>query len=141
MIGVNTAIINGAQGICFAIPGNMAQFIASRLMRDGHVRRSFIGISGQNVPLQRRVVRFFNLPAESAVMVTAVEPGSPAHRAGIMDGDVLVEADGRAVADIDALQKLMTDERVGVTFPLVVIRRTEKLTLNVTAAEVRGEAA
>ena len=139
VIGVNTAIINGAQGICFAIPGNMAQFIASRLMRDGHVRRSYIGVSGQNVPLHRRVVRFFNLPVETGVMVVNLEPDSPAARAGVMDGDVVVEADGRPIPDIDALQKLMTDERVGVTFPLVVIRRTEKLTLHVTAAESRRE--
>jgi S1-C subfamily serine protease len=140
VVGVNTAIIPAAQGICFAIPGNMAQFVASRIMRDGHVRRSYIGIGGQNVPLQRRVVRFFNLSAESAVMVTQVEPDSPAHEAGIMDGDVLVEADGRPIPDIDALQKLMTDERVGVTFPVVVIRRTERLTFHVTAAESKRDA-
>jgi S1-C subfamily serine protease len=139
VIGVNTAIIPTAQGICFAIPGNMAQFIASRIMRDGHVRRSYIGVSGQNVPLQRRVVRFYNLPAESAVMITHVEPESPAHKAGIMDGDVLVEADGRPIPDIDALQKLMTDERVGVKLPVVVIRRTERMTFHVTAAETRRE--
>jgi S1-C subfamily serine protease len=137
VIGVNTAIIPAAQGICFAIPGNMAQFIASRLMRDGKVRRSYIGIGGQNVPLHRRVVRFYNLPVESAVMVTSIEPDSPAHKAGIMDGDVLVEADGRPIPDIDALQKLLTDERVGVTFPVVVIRRTERMTFDVTAAESR----
>jgi S1-C subfamily serine protease len=141
VIGVNTAIIPTAQGICFAIPANTATFIASRLMRDGHVRRSYIGIGGQNVPLQRRVVRYFNLPADSAVMVTQVEPDSPAHKAGVMDGDVLVEADGRAICDIDALQKLMTDERVGVTFPVTVIRRTERLTLQVTAAEMKREPA
>ena len=139
VIGVNTAIINGAQGICFAIPGNMAQFIASRLMRDGHVRRSYIGIGGQNVPLHRRVVRFFSLSVETGVMVTNLEPDSPAAKAGIIEGDVLVEADGRPIPDIDALQKLMTDERVGVTFPVVVIRRTEKLTLDVTAAESKRE--
>jgi S1-C subfamily serine protease len=139
VIGVNTAIIPAAQGICFAIPGNLAQFIASRLMRDGHVRRSYIGISGQNVPLQRRVVRYFNLPIESAVMIVNLEPASPAHNAGIMDGDVLVEADGRPIPNIDALQKLMTEERVGVTFPIVVIRRTEKLTFEVTPAESRRE--
>jgi S1-C subfamily serine protease len=139
VIGVNTAIINGAQGICFAIPANLAQFIASRLMRDGHVKRSYIGVSGQNVPLHRRVVRFFNLPVETGVMAVNLEPDSPAARAGIVEGDVLVEADGRPIPDIDALQKLMTDERVGVTFPVVVIRRTEKLTLDVTAAESRRE--
>jgi S1-C subfamily serine protease len=72
-------------------------------------------------------------------MVTTLEPDSPAHKAGLLEGDVLVEADGRPIPDIDALQKLMTDERVGVTFPLVVIRRTEKLTMDVTAAESKRE--
>ena len=139
VIGVNTAIINGAQGICFAIPANLAQFIASRLMRDGHVKRSYIGVSGQNVPLHRRVVRFFNLPVETGVMVLNLEPESPAARAGVLEGDVVVEADGRPIPDIDALQKLMTDERVGMTFPVVVIRRTERLTLHVTAAESRHQ--
>ena len=141
VIGVNTAIISGAQGICFAIPGNNAQFIAARLMRDGHVRRSYIGVGGQNVPLHRRVVRFFNLAVETGVMVVNLEPDSPAAKAGIMDGDVVVEADGRPIPDIDALQKLMTDERVGVTFKVVVIRRTERLEFDVTAAEVRRESA
>src|SRR4051794_25253123 len=81
VIGVNTAIIPAAQGICFAIPGNMAQFIASRLMRDGHVRRSYIGVGGQNVPLHRRVVRYFNLPVETGVMVTNLDHDSPAFKA------------------------------------------------------------
>jgi S1-C subfamily serine protease len=139
VIGVNTAIIPTAQGICFAIPGNLAQFIASRLMRDGHVRRGYIGVGGQNVPLHRRIVRFFNLPVETGVMIVSLEPDSPAHKSGLQEHDVIVEADGRPIPDIDALQKLLTDERVGMTFPVVVIRRTEKLTFNVTAAESKRE--
>jgi len=135
VIGVNTAIIPAAQGICFAIPGNTAQFIASRLIRDGRVKRSYIGVGGQNVPLHRRIVRYYDLPVETGVMVLTVEPDSPAAKAGVAEGDVLIELHGHPVRSIDDLQRLLTDERVGVTVPLVVIRKTEKLSLDVTPAE------
>lgn len=135
VIGVNTAIIAGAQGICFAIPGNTAQFIASRLIRDGRVRRSYVGIGGQNVPLHRRVVRFFNLPVETGVMVTAIEPNSPAARTDLAEGDVIIEMAGKPIASIDDLHRLLTDEQVGVKRPLTVIRRTEKLTVEVEPVE------
>ena len=137
VIGVNTAIIPAAQGICFAIPGQTAQFIASRLIRDGRVKRSYIGVGGQNVPLHRRVVRYYDLNVETGVMVLGTEPDSPAAKAGLIEGDVIIELHGQPVRSIDDLQRLLTDERVGVTVPLVVIRRTEKLTLDVTPAESR----
>ena len=98
VIGVNTAIIAGAQGICFAIPGNTAQFVACRLIRDGRVRRSYIGIGGQNVPLHRRVVRFFNLPVETGVMVTGIEPDSPAAKTDLAEGDVDRRSGGKPIA-------------------------------------------
>jgi S1-C subfamily serine protease len=135
VIGVNTAIIAAAQGICFAIPGNTAQFVAGRLIRDGRIKRSFIGISGQNVPLHRRVVRFHKLAVETGVLIVDLDGTSPAARAGLTDGDIVVELDGHPVRDIDDLQRLLTEERVGVTIPVVVLRQTEKLTLNVTPAE------
>jgi S1-C subfamily serine protease len=137
VVGVNTAIIPMAQGICFAIPSATAQFVAGRLIRDGHIKRAFLGVGGQNVPLHRRVVRFFKLEAETGVLVTTIEPDSPAAKAGLTDGDVIVELDGKSVANIDDLLRLMTDERVGVTIPMTVIRRTEKVVLNVTPAESR----
>src|SRR3954454_11588699 len=127
VIGVNTAIISGAQGICFAIPSATAQFVASRLIRDGKIRRSSIGVAGQDVPLHRRVVRYYKLAEESGVMIVGVEPGSPAARAGLLEGDVVVEADGQPVRHIDDLHKLMTEERVGVPVRFTVIRRTEKV--------------
>jgi S1-C subfamily serine protease len=135
VIGVNTAIIAGAQGICFAIPGNTAQFVASRLIRDGRVKRSYVGIGGQNVPLHRRVVRYFNLPVETGVMVTAIEPNSPAARTDLAEGDVIVEADGKPIATIDDLHRLLTDEQVGVKLKLTVIRRTERLIVEVEPVE------
>ncbi|HWE05036.1 MAG TPA: trypsin-like peptidase domain-containing protein [Tepidisphaeraceae bacterium] len=138
VIGVNTAIIAGAQGICFAIPGNTAQFVASRLIRDGRVKRSYIGIGGQNVPLHRKVVRFFNLPVETGVMITGIESASPAAKTDLAEGDVIVEAGGRPIATIDALHKLLTDDQVGVTLPVIVIRRTEKLTFDLAPVESRA---
>jgi S1-C subfamily serine protease len=135
VIGVNTAIIPAAQGICFAIPGNTAQFIASRLIRDGRVRRSYIGVAGQNVPLHRRIVRFFNLPVETAVLVTGIEPDSPAQKAGLQDGDLILDLDGQPMRTIDDLQRLLTDERVGAAVPMSVLRRTEKLSIQITPGE------
>jgi S1-C subfamily serine protease len=140
VIGVNTAIIPVAQGICFAIPGNTAQFVASRLIRDGKVRRSYIGIGGQNVPLHRRVVRFFNLPTETGVMVTGIEPSSPAAKTDLSEGDVIVQAGERTIGSIDDLHRLLTDEQLGVALDLTVIRQTEKLTVRVVPTESRPAA-
>ena len=139
VIGVNTAIIPAAQGICFAIPAATAQFVASRLIRDGRVKRSYIGIGGQNVPLHRRLVRFHRLESETGVLVVTIESGSPAATAGVLDGDILLELDGRPIASIDDLQRQLTDERVGVPVPLFVLRGTEKLELKVTPAESRPQ--
>lgn len=137
VVGVNTAIIPMAQGICFAIPSNTARFVASRLIRDGRVRRSYLGVGGQNVPLQRRVVRFYNLDADTAVRATAVEAGSPAALAGVREGDLIVSFAGQTVSSIDDLHRLMTEERVGVATTLMVLRGTEKVDLSVSPAESR----
>lgn len=137
VVGVNTAIIPMAQGICFAIPSNAARFVASRLIRDGRVRRSYLGVGGQNVPLHRRVVRFYNLDADTAVRVTAVEAASPAALGGVRDGDLIVSFAGQTVSSIDDLHRLMTEERVGVATAVVVLRGTEKAELSVTPAESR----
>jgi S1-C subfamily serine protease len=136
VIGVNTAMIMPAQGICFAIAIDTAKFVAGRLIRDGRVSRSFIGVAGQNVPLPRRFVRFYNLPIESGVLVVSLEPDSPARRAGVSEGDLIIGFAGRPVAGIDDLHKLLTGERVGQGAPLEVIRRTERLTLQIVPEEV-----
>lgn len=131
VIGVNTAMILPAQGICFATSIDTAKFVASRLIRDGKVSRSYIGLAGQNVPLPRRIVRFFNLPAESGILVVSYEDGSPAQRSGLLAGDIIVGFDEQPVAGIDDLHKLLTEERIGRKSALTVIRRTERLALEV----------
>jgi len=137
VIGVNTATILPAQGICFAIGINTAKFVASRLLRDGRIRRSFVGISGQTVPVHRRVVRFYDLPKETGALVQSVEDGSPAKRAGLRDGDIIVGLEGQPVAGVDDLHRLLTEVRVGVSCTLTVLRWTEKLELKVVPEEAR----
>ena len=129
VIGVNTAVIMGAQGICFAIGINTAKFVASRLIRDGHITRSYIGVAGQSVPLHRRVVRFYDLPVESGVLVVGVEKDSPASAAGLREGDLIVAFNGLPVASVDDLHRLLTEEHVERNAELTVIRLTERLAL------------
>jgi S1-C subfamily serine protease len=137
VVGVNTATILPAQGICFAIGINTAKFVASRLLRDGRIRRSYVGISGQTVPVLRRVVRFYDLAKETGAMVLSVEEGSPAKRAGLRDGDVIVALEAQPVAGVDDLHRLLTEVRVGVSCWLTVLRSTEKLLLEVVPEEAR----
>ncbi len=137
VIGVNTAVILPAQGICFAIGINTAKFVAGRLIKDGIIRRGYIGVSGQNVPIPRRVVRFHDLPVENGILVASIEPHSPAQRAGLLEGDVIVGYAGRPVAGIDDLHKLLADETVGVQAPLTILRRAEKRVLIVVPDESR----
>jgi S1-C subfamily serine protease len=137
VVGVNTATILPAQGICFAIGINTAKFVASRLLRDGRLRRSYIGVSAQTVPVHRRVVRFYDLPKEMGAMVQSVEDGSPAKRAGLREGDVIVALEGQSVAGVDDLHRLLTDLRVGVSCSLTVIRWTEKLEIKVVPEEAQ----
>jgi S1-C subfamily serine protease len=139
VVGVNTAIIMPAQGLCFAIAVNTARFVASRLLRDGKVRRSYIGLGGQNVPIQRRVVRFHSLAVESGVLVLTVEGGSPAEKTGLTRGDVIVGFDGAPVAGIDDLHRLLTSDRVGTRVLLEVLRGTGKITLEVIPEEKKVE--
>ena len=135
VIGVNTAVILPAQGLCFAIAINTAKFVASRLLRDGEIRRGYLGVAGQNVPLPRRTVREFNLIGESAVVTAAVENDSPAERAGLRQGDVIVALDNKPVTSIDDLHRLLADAKPGVPMTLTVFRQTERILLAVTPIE------
>ena len=135
VIGVNTAVILPAQGICFAIAANTATFVMGKLIHEGRIRRSYIGLAGQNVPLHRRVVRFHNLEVESGVLILSVETGGPGESAGLRKGDVVVGFDGKPVRGIDDLHRLLTDEKVGVKSRLVIIRDTEKKLLEIGPAE------
>ena len=138
VIGVNTAMIRPAQGICFAIASNTARLVAGWLIRDGRIRRSYIGVAGQNVPLHRRVIRFYNLPLETGVLVVSVEKDSPAERAGLREGDVLIAFNERPIGTIHDLHKMLVGEQIGVPAKLLIIRHTEKLELSILPAESRG---
>jgi len=135
VVGVNTATILPAQGICFAIGINTAKFVASRLLRDGRIRRSFIGVSAQTVPVHRRVVRFYDLAKESGALVLSVEENSPAKRAGLRDGDIIVALEGKPVAGVDDLHRLLADIRAGANCSLTVLRHTDKLELKIVPEE------
>ena len=137
VIGVNTATILPAQGLCFAIGINTAKFVASRLLRDGRIRRSWIGVSAQTVPIHRRVVRFYSLPQETGVVVLGVEERSPARTAGLREGDVIVALDEKPVAGVDDLHRLLTDAQVGARCTLTVIRHTERLAMPIVPEEAR----
>ena len=137
VVGVNTAMVAGGQGICFAVPINTVRVVVPLLIRDGRVRRSYIGIGGQDVPLLRRVVRFFGLSATSGVLVVSVEPGSPAANAGVRDGDIIVGFAGSQVAGADDLHRLLTEERIGHQQTVALIRGTERLMLRVAPGEER----
>jgi S1-C subfamily serine protease len=131
VIGVNTAIILSAQGICFAIAINTAKFVAGRLIKDGKIQRGYIGVAGQTAPLHRLLVRGHNLSVSSGVFVAGVERNSPAARAGLRDGDMIVGWNTQPIPDVDALHRALTDYQPGDAATLVVLRGTERLILNV----------
>ena len=135
VIGVNTAMIRPAQGICFAIASNTARLVAGWLIRDGRIRRSYIGVAGQNVPLHRRVVRFYNLPLETGVLVVSVEKNSPAQHAGLREGDLIVAFNDQPIGSVHDLHRILVGEQIGVSGTLTVIRNTEKFELPILPAE------
>jgi S1-C subfamily serine protease len=139
VIGINTAVILPAQGICFAIAVNTAKFVAGRLIRDGKIRRSYIGVAGQNVPLHRRVVRFHRLAVEQGVLVVSVEDKSPAQKAGLQEGDLIVGYAAQPVSGIDDLHRLLTDDRLGVRSQVTILRGTEKQLVWIVPEESRSE--
>jgi S1-C subfamily serine protease len=136
IVGINTAIIAMAQGICFSISANTVEFVAARLIRDGRVRRCYIGIAGQNVPLPRRVVRFHELARESGVRVQSTAPDGAAREAGILSGDIIVAIDGLPVGDVDDMHRLMTEERVGIAVPVTLLRGAQKRILPIVPREI-----
>jgi S1-C subfamily serine protease len=138
VIGVNTAVILPAQGLCFAIASNIAKWVATQILQHGKVRRSFIGIAGQNVPLHRKVVLFHQLSQESAIFVTAVEAQSPAQKAGLRAGDLIVGFSDKAIGGLDELLRSLTWEQVGRTQEMTILRDQKKLNLSITPAEVQN---
>lgn len=132
VVGVNTATIMGAQGICFAIGADTAEFVASRLIRDGRVCRSYIGVMGQGVALHRRLVRYYDLPAESGLLILNVVAGSPAQHAGLRERDIVVRFAAATVGNVDDLHRLLTDDRSGLSCEVEIVRGTELLKLMIT---------
>ncbi len=122
VVGINTAIILGAQGICFAIAANTAKYVLGELVRHGRVRRAFIGIAAAQTALPRRLRHQVGLAQASAVMVAAVEPGSPAAAAGVRAGDVILGIDGRTVTGADDLVRLLTGEQIGRVIEIDLLR-------------------
>jgi S1-C subfamily serine protease len=136
VIGVNTAVIRPAQGICFAIASNTAKFIAGWLIKEGRIRRGYIGVAGQTAPLHRRVARFYHLANESGAMVVSVEKGSPAEQSRIRPDDVIVAFNDQPIASVHDLHKKLVGDRIGTPCKLSVLRGTEQVAIYVTPAEM-----
>jgi len=141
VIGVNTAMILPARGISFATSIDTAKFVASRLIRDGKVSRSYVGLAGQNVPLPRRIVRYYDLPVENGILIVSFEEKSPARKGGAREGDIIVSFEDHPTAGIDDLHKLLTEDRIGQESSLVVIRGAEKLRMKVIPEETQSSSA
>ena len=140
VIGVNTAVILPAQGICFAIASNTAQFITGWLVKEGCVRRSYVGIAGQTTPIHARLRRHYRITQDRGVLVAGVEAGSPARLAGLREGDVVVAFKDQPIAGIDDLVRKLVGAEIGTASTLTVLRQTEKLDLRITPQELlRGE--
>lgn len=135
VVGVNTAIILPAQGICFAIPMHTAKFVAGQLIKDGKIKRAYLGIAGQEVKLHPSAVRFYDLKAGSALLIIGIEEGSPAQKAGLAQGDIIVEYGGFPVSGIDDLHGRLTEKQVGASSFVTVIRGREKMMLGIVPQE------
>jgi len=135
VVGVNTAIIAGGQGLCFAVPISTVIAVLPSLLRNGRVRRGYLGIAGQSVPLLRRVTRFHRLPQAGGVLVTSLESDAPAAAAGVREGDLIVGFDDQAVESLDDLHRLLTEDRIGTRVTLNVLRDAVRLTVDALVAE------
>jgi S1-C subfamily serine protease len=137
VIGVNTAVILHAQGLCFAIASNTARFVASRLIRDGRIRRGYIGIAGQNAPIHRAIARFNRLAIASGVQVASVEPESPAAAAGVLQDDVIVSLAGETITAIDDLQRHLNEDAIDRPIVMTVLRRGQRQEFTIVPRESR----
>ena len=131
VVGVNTATILPAQGLCFAISINTARFIASKLILNGRVRRSYIGVQAQTASLNRTIARHYDLKTSTGALILAAEPGSPAAKAGLQEGDVITSLAGEQVEGVDVLHRLLDEERIGVLTRLIVLRGSRRLEITV----------
>lgn len=136
MIGINTAMIFMAQGISFAVPVNTVKWVVGELVTRGKVRRAYLGIAGQVRPISRRIQRHLELQAATAVEVVSVEEEGPAHRAGLRDGDLLVGVNGKSVASVDDIHRLLTGWTGGSPLSLTILRNGERLQVQVIPGEM-----
>jgi S1-C subfamily serine protease len=137
VIGINTAMILPGQGLCFAIASNTARFVAARLMRDGCIRRSYIGVAGQNVPIPRALARAHQLAVSSGVLVVTVEPKSPAADGGVREGDIILTFAGQAISAIDDLHRHLSEDRIGEPSSITILRGRERRQITIVPAESR----
>ena len=137
VVGVNTAVILGGQGIAFAVPINTARYVVTSLLRDGRVRRSHLGVAGQDVPIPRRLVREHHLTHDRGVTITAVSEGTPAADAELRPGDLIVDFGGEAVRGVDDLHRLLTEDRIGELVAIKILRRGELRRVLVTPRETQ----
>ena len=140
VIGVNTAVILPAQGICFAVPVDTAKYVVGFLIRDGTIRRAYIGVAGQNIDLHRRLVRFHQLAKPTGVLVISLEEGSPAATARLEEGDVIVALDGAPVATIDDLHRMLGVGKIDAKCTLTILRRSQKLDVEIVPHDSQRKA-
>jgi S1-C subfamily serine protease len=135
VVGVNTAIIAGGQGLSFAVPIGTVLAVLPALLRDGRVRRGYLGVAGQDVPLLRRVTRFHKLSQSAGVFVISLEKDGPAAAAGMREGDIIVTLDTSVVASVDDLHRLLIENRIGTRVVLGVLRDQQRLDLTLRVAD------
>jgi len=135
VVGINTAMIPSAQGLCFAVASHTARFVAAQLMRDGRIRRGYIGVAGQNVTVSRALARANQLAVTSGVLVAEVEPGSPAATAGLRIGDIILAFADEPVGGLDDLLRRLTTDCIGAPAKLTLLRRGERRALTIVPAE------
>lgn len=139
VVGINTAVIMGSQGICFAIPANTAKWVTSQLIREGKVRRAFLGVSGQGVPVDRRLAVAYGVDRSRGVRIVEVQPGTTASAAGLVAGDIIIKAGDTNIASPDDLQRAMERHTIGEPLTVEVLRGAERLTLTTRPTELPNE--
>lgn len=141
VVGINTAVILGAQGICFAVASNTASFVLGELIRHGRVRRAYIGVSAQTTPIPRRIALAAGVDAAFGATIMTVEPDSPAGAAGLAPGDTLIALDGHAITGVDDLIRLLNAERISAVVAVSVIRHGQRRTFDLAPTEREPSAA
>src|SRR6267143_609912 len=140
VIGINTAIISGAQGICFAVASNTAQFVLSEIIRHGYVRRAYIGVSGQTAPIPRRHAVTAGVDNKMGALLAQIEPDSPAAQAGLLPGDVVIKLDGVDINGVDDLIRALDRDRIDRTLDMDVLRMGRSRAIDIRPIERKPSA-